>query len=81
MELKELAGRLNVDNILVSHINSGYYKDSITIIVDKDLVINYVGKTYTFVPLSMDGINKGISKKDVSTILNAIKIELKDKSI
>lgn len=49
MELQELAKRIGVKNILVSHINDMHYKDNITIIVNDDIALNLVGKTYTFI--------------------------------
>lgn len=80
MELKDLANKFGVVNIVVSHINSDYYKDSITVVISNDLVMNYVGKTYSFVPLTENGINKQISSASVGKVLDAVKAELNGKS-
>ena len=79
--MEELAKRLNVKNILVTHINNDYYKDDITIIINDDLLINLVGKTFSFIPLSENGIGKRIPSSSVSAILNAIRKELNGKTI
>lgn len=80
MELKELANNIGVDNILVSHINSNYYKDCITVIVNSDLAFTLVGKTVSFVPLTKNGIGKELNNKSYVNILNRIKLELRKES-
>jgi len=79
MQLKELAQKLGVKNIIVSHFNHNYLKNCITIIVNDNLAINLVGKTYTFVPLTEKGINKEIAKKSVLDTLRLIEKEMKER--
>ena len=76
VEKKELAKKLGVDNILINYFADWQYKNNLTVFVNKDLLLHYVGKTYSFVPLTADGINKQLSKKDVNELLNKIEIEL-----
>lgn len=79
MELKDLAKRIGVINIIVSHYNHISYKDHITVIVNNDLVLDLVGKTYSVVPLTANGIDKSINTGAIRKILDAIKKELADK--
>lgn len=81
MELKELANKIGVKNIIITHINNYHYKDYITVVLNEDLVVNLVGKTFTFIPLNEKGINEGLSNKDIRNIFNAIRKELEEKSI
>lgn len=81
MELKELASKLGVKNIVITHINNYHYKDYMTIVVNDDLVINLVGKTFSFIPLNSNGINKGISNKNTRDIFNEIRKELVGETI
>lgn len=81
MELKDLASKLGVVNIIVSHINNDYYKDSFTIVINNDLVMNYVGKTYSFIPLTGDGIGKALTTSSVKMFIERIKDELKEQSL
>ena len=79
MELKELAEKLGVQNILVTSYDSMTYKDNITVIVNDDLLFHLVGKTVSFIPLSKNGINKSIKMNVVKEILDSIKLELSKK--
>lgn len=80
MELKDLATKIGVVNIIVSHINSDYYKDNITVIINSDCVMNLVGKTCSYIPLTVHGVGKELNMSSVRKILDAIRAELKDKS-
>lgn len=77
MELKELANKLGLKNIVISHINHSYVRDEITLIVNDNLIINLVGKTYNNIPLNKNGIDKTIEKNKVLYILRKVKNELK----
>ena len=79
MELKELAQKLGIKNIIVSHFNHKYLKNYITIIINDDLAINLVGKTYTFIPLTTKGVDKQIARKSVMDTLHLIEIEMNKK--
>ena len=81
MELKDLANKIGIKNVIITHINNYHYKDYMTVIINDDLVVNLVGKTFTFIPLTENGINKGISNKNIREIFNFIREELKDKII
>ena len=81
MELKDLANRIGVKNIIVTHINNLHYKDYVTVVINDDLVVNLVGKTFTFIPLSESGINKGLTSKSARNIFNTIRKELEGKTI
>ena len=70
MELKDLANKIGIKNVIITHINNYHYKDYMTVIINDDLVVNLVGKTFTFIPLTENGINKGISNK-LSSFLNS----------
>lgn len=78
MELQDLAKKLGVKNIVVSHINDMHYKDNITIVVNDYLVVNLVGKTYSIIPLTKDGIDKSVNSGALRKMLDAIRSELKD---
>lgn len=78
MEMQDLAKKLGVRNIIVSHINDGYYKDNITIIVNDYLLVSFIGKTYTTIPLTKDGIDKDINSGALRKIIDRIKKELAD---
>lgn len=80
MELSDLASKIGVKNILVSHINNNYWKDNITVIVNDDLLFTLVGKTISFIPLSKNGIGKELRKDSYANILNKIKLELRKES-
>lgn len=79
MELQDLAKRIGVKNILVSHINDMHYKDNITVIINDDIALNLVGKTYTPIPLTANGINKSINTSAIKKILDVVKKELDGK--
>ena len=79
MELQELAKKVGVKNIIVSHYNDMHFKDNITIIVNNDILINLVGKTYSTVPLTTNGIDKTINTSSLRKLLDTIKTELADK--
>lgn len=79
MELQELAKKMGVKNIIVSHYNDMHFKDNITVIINNDLLINLVGKTYSTVPLTTNGIDKTINTTSLRKLLDAIKTELADK--
>ena len=81
MELKDLAKKIGVKNIVVTNINSYKYKDNITIVINDDLVISLVGKTFSFIPLTINGVNKGLSNACVRNMFDTIKKELKEESI
>lgn len=78
MELSELAKKLGVKNIIVTTINNYAYKDNYTVVISDDLVLNLTGKTFEFIPLTQNGINKRISNDAVRKIFDAIREELKD---
>ena len=80
MELEELAHKFGVKNIIVSHINNDYWKDSISVVVSDNLAFNLVGKTVTFVPLTKEGIGKEVSRKAYVSVLNAVRVELREES-
>lgn len=81
MELKDLAEKIGVKNIIISHINNLHYKDSITVVLNEDIVMNLVGKTFCFVPLNEKGINKGISNKNARLIFEKIRKEMEEMSV
>lgn len=81
MELQDLAKKLGVKAIIVSHFNHVSYKDHITIIVNNDLAIDYMGKTYAPIPLTVNGIDKSINTSGIKKVLDAIKKELADKKL
>lgn len=81
MELKDLAKKIGVKNIVITHINNYHYKDYMTVVINDDLVVNLVGKTFTFIPLNENGIRKGLSNKDTRNIFNAIRKEMEGKNI
>lgn len=76
VEKKDLAKKLGVDNILINHFEDLQYKNSFTIILNEDLALNYVGKTYSFIPLTANGLGKEWASRSVSELLNNIKEEL-----
>jgi len=78
MELKDLASKIGAKAIIVEHINDMYYKDSFTVVINDDMVMNYVGKTYTFIPLTMNGVGKTLAKGNITKLIAAIKDELKN---
>ena len=80
MELNDLATSLGVKNIVVSHINSNYYKDDITIVINDYLVLNLMGKTISFIPLTIKGVGKELSRSYYVDILNRVKDRLKGES-
>lgn len=80
MEMRELASKLGVKNIVVSHINSDMYKDVYTVVINDDLVMTFTGKTYGFVALTENGVGKELNRSAVTRILDSIRSELKDKS-
>lgn len=77
-EKKELAKKLGVENILVDHFGDYSYKDSLNIIVNKDLMINYVGRTYSYIPLTKEGLGKCVDSKATKNLLQKIKESLSD---
>ena len=79
MELQDLAKKLGVKAIIVSHFNDMHYKDHITIIVNDDIAIDYMGKTYAPIPLTVNGIDKSINTSSMRKTLDAIRKELADK--
>ena len=79
IEKKELAKKLGVKNILVNYFDEMSYKDSMTIILTDDLALNYVGRTYSFIPLTATGLGKRIGGRDVNKLLTSIKEDLKTK--
>ena len=81
MELKELAKKIGAKNIIVSHINNLHYKDCITVVLNDDIVMNLTGKTFEFIPLNENGINKGISNKNAKEIFSLIRKEMENKCI
>jgi len=81
MMFQELAKKVGVKNIIVSHINNDYYKDNITVIVNEHFILHLVGKTVDFVPLDENGINKELTTKSTKLLINTIKKELQDKKI
>lgn len=78
MELVELAKRVGAKNIIVTHINNYAYKDNFTVVINDDLVLNLTGKTFEFIPLTENGINKKIPNDAIRKIFGAIREELKD---
>lgn len=79
MELQDLAKKLGVVNIIVSHYNDMHFKDHITIVVNGDIILDLVGKTYSVIPLTANGIDKTINTGAIRKTLDAIKKELGDK--
>ena len=80
MEYKELAEKLGLKNILIRHINSDYYKDCITVIINEDLIMNLVGKTFSFIPTTEKGIKEELTQKSAANIINKIREELRKES-
>lgn len=81
MNLKDLANKMGVVDIFITHINNDFYKDYITIIIDDNILINLVGKTFETIPLSEKGINMHLQPSKVRQIINLVKSELKDVKI
>ena len=73
MEMKDLAIKLGLKNILISTYNNVRYKDEFTIILNDYLLIHLVGRTVAFVPLTIKGINKAIDMKSANKIIDTIK--------
>ena len=76
VEKKELAKKLGVDNILVSYFSEPGFKTNLTVIIDEDFLMNYIGQTYTFVPLTAEGLNKKLGTMVVKNLLDTINDEL-----
>lgn len=81
MELKELAKKIGVKNVLITHYNSTMYKDFITVILTDNLIMNLIGKTVYFIPTSITGIDMEINKATQIKILNYIKDYLNSNNI
>lgn len=76
VEKKDIAQKIGVENILVNYYAELGYKTSLTIILNKDLLLNYIGKTYSFIPLTGNGLGKKLSNKDVNELLDKVINEL-----
>lgn len=74
---QELIKKLGVKDIIISSYNHEYYKDNITIIINDDIAMHLVGKTYSFIPLTENGIHKELTKESSKKILKTIEEELK----
>lgn len=74
-EMKNLADKMGVKKIIISHFNSDKYKDFITIVINEDLVLNLIGKTIYYIPLTEKGINKKIQHANnvISSVENVLK--------
>lgn len=81
MELSELASRIGVKSIIISSINNDYLKDHFTVIVNDDILVDLMGKTYTFIPLSSNGVGKQLSTASVRKIFDLIREEMKGKTV
>ena len=80
MEYTDLANKIGVKNIIVSHINSDHYKNVITVMVNDDLILYLVGKTMHFIPLTKNGVGKMLASSSANKILNRIEEELRKES-
>lgn len=76
VERKDLAKKLGVDNILVTYFAEPGFKTSLTVIINKDFLMDYVGQTYSFVPLTSEGLGQKLNRESVTKLLNNIKEEL-----
>jgi len=77
-EKKELAEKLGVENIFVESFGDYYYKDSFTILATKNIAVNYVGKTFSYIPLTKDGLGKCLDNSTTKNLLRKIKESLSD---
>ena len=74
-EMEKLADKMGVKKIIISHFNNDKYKDFITIVINEDLVLNLIGKTIYYIPLTEKGINKKIQHANnvIASVENVLK--------